>query len=309
MGGDRRDDEHTPAKLADGSADEERTRLAARAYRPARIEVDDALRHNWLEIWYQPKIDLQRKNMVGAEALARIRHPELGILLPKSFLPDISEASVAHLTEHVIRAALRNWVQFDEAGPNLQLSVNLPVSALQTLPIAEIVEQNRPKADHWPGLILEVTEDQIVRDLDLTQRLATELRGSSISISIDDFGAGYSSFSRLRELPFAELKIDHSFVKNCAVEQANAAICHTVIDLAHRFGSVVVAKGIERSTDLQALQVMGCDMGQGVLLAPPMPLQGMLDLLHQWRNKPILPAGPADAHPPHHRPPGIDRVA
>jgi EAL domain-containing protein (putative c-di-GMP-specific phosphodiesterase class I) len=120
----------------------------------------------------------------------------------------------------------------------------------------------------------------------LAQEIADELRVSGIKISIDDFGAGYSSFSSLRELPFAEIKLDTSFVKNCATDATNAAICQTAIDLAHRFGSAAVAEGIESPTDLQALQVMGCDFGQGVLIAPPMPQERFLGLLRQRLNKP-----------------------
>src|SRR5204863_674631 len=112
-------------------------------------------------------------------------------------------------------------------------------------------------------------EDQIVREISAAHAVATELRASGITIAIDDFGAGYSSFSSLRELPFAELKLDRSFVKNCATDATNAAICQTAIDLAHRLGSAAVAEGIENQADLQALVVMGCDFGQGVLIAPP----------------------------------------
>jgi EAL domain-containing protein (putative c-di-GMP-specific phosphodiesterase class I) len=309
MGGDTRDEAEIATALADGSGGEERSRLAARAYRPARVEVDEALRHNWLELWYQPKVDLQRKSLVGAEALARIRHPELGILLPKSFLPDISETALAHLTEHAMLTALRNWSAFDQAGANLQLSVNVPVSALRSVAIADLVRQHRPSAKHWPGLTLEVPENEIVRDLDLSRRLASDLRSARVSISIDNFGAGSTSFSGLRELPFAELKLDHGFVKNCAVDATNAAICQAVIDLAHRFGSAVAAKGIERTADLHALQVMNCDFGQGVLIAPPMPMQGLLDLLQQRYNKPMVPSMSAEAPSAQARPPSIDRVA
>ena len=287
---------------------ETRSRLAARAYRPTRIEIDEALRRNWLEIWYQPKIDLQRKCLAGAEALARIRHPELGVLLPRAFIPTGSEESLAHLTEHVLLTALRDWTLFDAAGVNLHLAVNLPVEALLRLPIARLVEENRPSADNWPGLILEVTEDQIVRDLALTQQVATQLKISGVTVAIDDFGAGYSSFSSLRELVFAELKIDYGFVKNCALESANAAICQTAIDLAHRFAGAAVAEGIEESADLHALQVMGCDFGQGVLLAPPMPMDDFLDLLRQRFNRPnpASTAGQRTALPPAT---GVDYVA
>jgi EAL domain-containing protein (putative c-di-GMP-specific phosphodiesterase class I) len=137
---------------------------------------------------------------------------------------------------------------------------------------------------------VEVTEDQIVRDMKLAQEVADRLRISGIKIAIDDFGAGYSSFSSLRELPFVELKLDSSFVKNCATDATNAAICQTAVDLAHRFGSAAVAEGIENAANLQALMVMGCDFGQGVLIAPPMPQERFLDLLRQRVNRPRPPA-------------------
>ena len=90
----------------------------------------------------------------------------------------------------------------------------------------------------------------------------------------------------MRDLHFAEIKLDSSFVKNCATDATNAAICQTAIDLAHRFGSAAVAEGIETSVDLQALQVMSCDFGQGVLIAPPMPQERFIGLLRQRLNKP-----------------------
>ncbi len=250
------------------------------------IAVDEALRNNWLEIWYQPKIDLKRKCLVGAEALARIRHPQEGILWPESFLPGMDDDSLALLAEHALLTTLRNWTSFSEAGFDLHLAINIPASSLAKLPIARIVSENRPQSENWPGLILEMSEDQIVREIALAQKVAGELKACGVTIAIDDFGAGYSSFSSLRDVPFAELKVHESFVKNCATDSTNAAICQTAIDLAHRFGSMAVAEGVESMTDLQALMVMGCDFGQGVLIAPPMPKERFLELLHQRTNKP-----------------------
>jgi len=251
-----------------------------------RIAITEALRNNWFEIWYQPKIDLKRKCLAGAEALARIHHPQLGILLPGSFLADVDEESVAELAQHALLATLCDWTMFEEAGFNLHLAINVPVGVLLKLPVAALVNEYRPQSERWPGLIVEVTEDQIVRDIALAKEIAAQLRVSGITIAIDDFGAGYSSLSSLRDLPFAELKIDRSFVRACATDATNAAICQTAIDLAHRFGSAAVAEGIESQADLQALMVMGCDFGQGVLIAPPMPKERFLDLLRQRMNKP-----------------------
>jgi len=256
---------------------------------PLHVELGEAIRETWLEMWYQPKIDLRQKCLAGAEALARIRHPEHGVLLPASFLPGVDEESLVKLTEHALLTTLRDWETFDAAGFNLRLAINVPVNQLLKLPIPTIVNENRPKAEHWPGLIVEVTEDQIVRDIKRAQEVANQLRVSGITVAIDDFGAGYSSFHSLRELAFTELKLNNGFVKNCATDATNAAICQTAIDLAHRFGSAAVAEGIEDMADLQALQIMGCDFGQGILLSPPMPLPSFLSLLQQRMNRPRAP--------------------
>ncbi|EJW12373.1 diguanylate phosphodiesterase [Rhodovulum sp. PH10] len=259
------------------------------------VGVAEALRETWLELWYQPKIDLRKKCLAGAEALARIRHPDLGVLLPGRFLPGIDEESLAELSEYALISALADWSMFRAAGYNLRLAINVPVHVLAEIPVAEIVAAHRPASADWPGLIVEVTEDQIVRDIKRALAIAAHLRESGIAVSIDDFGAGYSSFSSLRELAFAEIKLNHGFVKDCAVDATNAAICQTAIDLAHRFGSAAVAEGIESVADLQALQIMGCDFGQGVLLAPPMPKERFLDLLQSRTSR---PQGSGEAHEP-----------
>ena len=128
-----------------------------------------------------------------------------------------------------------------------------------------------PKDDAWPGLIIEVTEGEVASDVGLAHEIATQLNIYGIKLAIDDFGEGYSSFARLRDLPFAELKLDASFVQNCAEDTKNAAICRAVIELAHSFGAVAVAEGLETAADVQAIQRMGCDLGQGFLFARPMP--------------------------------------
>ena len=169
--------------------------MSAEPRPPPRIAIAEALRNHWFEIWYQPKIDLKHKCLAGAEALARIRHPQLGVLLPGSFLPDVDEDSIAELAEHALLATLCDWTMFEEAGFNLHLAINVPVSVLLKLPIPALVSEYRPQSARWPGLILEVTEDQIVRDIALAHQIANQLRVTGITIAIDDFGAGYSSFS------------------------------------------------------------------------------------------------------------------
>ncbi len=218
------------------------------------VSIDEALANNWVDIWYQPKIDLKRKCLAGAETLVRLHHPQAGLLWPEDYLNLLDEDDLATLVEHTLRTTLRNWSTFDEAGFGLRLAINVPATMLSRLPVKALIAEHCAGSKNWPGLILEVTEDQIVRDIALTRKIATELKASRVEIAIDDFGAGFSSFSSLRDLPFAELKLHGSFVKNCAVDVTNAAICQTAIDLAHRFGSMAAAKGIPQDRFLEALQ-------------------------------------------------------
>ena len=252
----------------------------------ARVSIDEALSNNWLDVWYQPKIDLRRKCLAGAEALVRMHHPQAGLLWPENYLSALDEESPLKLSEYSLVTSMRHWTVFAEAGFGLRLSINVPASLLPKIPVSALVAAHRPQSEKWPGLILELSEDQIVRDLPAIRQIAKKFKTSAIALAIDEFGAGYSSFSSLRDLPFTELKLHALFVKNCAVDVTNAAICQTAIDLAHRFGSVVVAEGIDAIADLQALIVMGCDLGQGTLLAPPLPKERFLDALRQHSNKP-----------------------
>src|SRR5690606_20235506 len=152
------------------------------------------------------------------------------------------------LTEMILLTAMRDWEQFAQHGFTLRMALNVPVSALAQLPISTIVRENRPQSDKWPGLILEVTEDQIVPDIPHAHEIATQLKIYNIVLAIDDFGTGYSHLARMRELPFAELKLDRNLVMNCGEDETNAALCQTGIDLARRFGSKSVAEGIEKTS-------------------------------------------------------------
>jgi EAL domain-containing protein (putative c-di-GMP-specific phosphodiesterase class I) len=263
--------------------------------------IDTGLSNDWLDVWYQPKIDLRRKCLAGAEAFIRMNHPQAGALWPDDYLGMLDDAGLIKLSEYAVLTALRDWAVFAEAGFGLRLSIDVPANLLAKMPIGELIAAHRPLSEKWPGLILELTEEQIMRDLPAIRQIAKKLKSAGVAISIDKFGAGYSSFSSLRDLPFAELKLHASFVRNCATDVTNAAICQTAIDLAHRFDSVVVADGIDAIVDLQALTVMGCDLGQGALVAQPLPKDQFLDALRQHMNKP-----PARSHPPQD---GTERVA
>ncbi len=247
----------------------------------ARISLEEALANDWIEFWYQPKIDLRRKQLAGAEAFARARHPQFGPLSPKAFMPGADEASTLKLAEQGITNAIKAEANFAKVGVRLRISVNMSIGALTKLPIADIMRTHKPNLEKWPGLIIDVTEEQIVGDMALASDLAKMLNSYRIKLAIDDFGRGYSSLARLKEIPFAEMKLDRSFVADCGTDKVNAPICKTVIDLAHGFGSVAVAIGIEKAADVIALVSMGCDYGQGFLLGQPMPEERFAALLRQ----------------------------
>jgi EAL domain-containing protein (putative c-di-GMP-specific phosphodiesterase class I) len=246
-----------------------------------KITLADVLKRGWFELWYQPKIELKTMRLCGAEALVRARHPTRGLLPPAMFLPGASEADMLALTERVIVTALEDWNDCFANGMSLKLAINVPVSALVNLPISDMVREGRPKSANWPGLILEVTEDEIIHDLQLANEIADGLRASRCTLALDDFGAGYSSIARLRQLPFDELKIDRAYVTNCNSDRVNAGLCEVFVELAKRFGLKTVAEGIETTHESHKLQALGCDVGQGYLYAKPMSKAQLIGLLRK----------------------------
>jgi len=282
---------------------------------PDAIDLKEALQHSWLEFWYQPKIDLRRKILAGAELLARVKHPVHGVLGPNTFIPTADKHSLFRLTEHALHEALRAGIECSEAGFNLRLAINAPVSALMQLRVPAIVREYHRVRDGWPGLILELTEDEILDDSKFAHEIAIQFRLYGVLLSIDDFGHAYSSLARIKSLPVAELKIDSSFVSNCAVDQRNAALCQTVVDLAHRFGCLACAEGIETMEELRALQAMGFDYGQGFLLAAPMPKSQLIQALQQRARqargipRPEAPVLPPSNSASRHRPSSIEADA
>jgi EAL domain-containing protein (putative c-di-GMP-specific phosphodiesterase class I) len=251
-----------------------------------KVTLAAALEHGWLEPWYQPKVSLHTHHMVGAESLIRARHPELGVLGPGAFLPNAAKADMLKMTEQVILAALRDWHDCAELGmPAFELSVNVPANAFVEIPIARMIREERPKSDQWPGLILEVTEDQIVHDLKIANEVANELRSQNCSLAIDDFGAGYSSLGRLRQLPFSELKVDRAYVSDCHVDKMKGGLLEAIIELARRFGLRIVAEGIETHHESHKLQGLGVGIGQGFFFAKPMAKDDLLSQISSTTGK------------------------
>jgi EAL domain-containing protein (putative c-di-GMP-specific phosphodiesterase class I) len=278
---DMTDGLNTKAQLpADDAADISESGHAAPRSQ-GRIGLGEALRNDWIEFWYQPKIDLRKKQLAGVEVLARVRHPHFGILAPSAFMPGAGESDLVALSEKALASALDTGVNFSRLGLNLPFAVNIPVSALVKLAVLDIVRSHRATLDHWPGVIIDITEEQIVADLALAIAMAKQFAPVNIKLAIDDFGRGHSSLAKLKELPFVELKLDRTFVTDCGTDTVNAPLCKSVIDLAHNFGSAAVAIGIEKVSDALALTRMGCDIGQGFLFGQPMPEEHFTSLLRQ----------------------------
>jgi EAL domain-containing protein (putative c-di-GMP-specific phosphodiesterase class I) len=256
----------------------------APARRPLAIDLGEALRKDWLELWYQPKIDLGTRMFCGAEGLLRAQHPAHGLVMPVDILPPTNDPLYLPLTRFVLRRALRDWDRFADRELFLKLAINVPVSVLCAPDFISLVRGLIPKHPKFPGLIVEITEDEVVRDPESVREIAAQLRIYNVTLSIDDFGSAYSSLARLLELPCNELKIDRQFVDNCAKDPLKHALCQTVVDLAHRFGITVCAEGIETAGDLRTLIEVGCDSAQGFLFARPMTAEVFLDMLVKKRS-------------------------
>jgi EAL domain-containing protein (putative c-di-GMP-specific phosphodiesterase class I) len=246
-------------------------------------DLENALRNGYLELWYQPKINLDSGLVCGAEALIRLRHPKRGVLLPSSFLPAPGDSRHGPLANFVMRRSLADWSFFAGSGLNIKLAINMPISIFETPEFVANLRKYLPTRGDFPGLIVELIEDEVIRDADFAREVAVQLKLYNIDVSIDDFGSGYSTLERLRSLPFTELKIARDQVDGCSVRQQQYAKCESIVGLAHRLGMITVAEGVESSGDLKALIRMTCDVAQGRVLGEPMERTEFKEWAGQYR--------------------------
>src|SRR5262249_12490512 len=157
------------------------------------------------------------------------------------------------LAERAVACALKAGQNFAKLGVNLRIAVNSTLSALVKLPIGDMVRQHQPDPKGWPGLIVDLTEEQIITEIDLASELVKKLSPFNVVLAIDDVGRGYAALTKLKELPFTEMKLDRTFVTDCGTDKVNAPICKTVIDLAHSFKATAVGIGVEKASDVLAL--------------------------------------------------------
>ena len=141
-----------------------------------KVQLSDALRHNWAELWYQPKIDLKSFAVCGAEALIRARHPQHGVIKPADLFPPADDPIYRPMSKFVLKRAMADWAVFADRAIPLKLAVNMPVSVLRSPDFIEIVRQYLPTDAAFPGLIVDVTEDEVVRDPAWVRETAAQLK-------------------------------------------------------------------------------------------------------------------------------------
>lgn len=259
--------------------------LKAQAHRVFVSRMHEALENEEFCLFYQPKVDLVTRDVVGVEALIRWQHPEQGLLGPGSFLPHVEGSPVDHpLGKWVIHSALSQAAKWRASGYVINVSVNVGAHHLMR---PEFVLELREALAQHPALQasqleLEVLESVAISDMQKTIEVLNECRGLGVQLALDDFGTGYSSLTYLRKLPVDILKIDQSFVMNMLVDTGDRDIVEGVIGLAEAFNRIVIAEGVETLEHGAALVELGCHLAQGYGIAKPMPASDFLPWAKSW---------------------------
>ena len=265
------------AKSVPGSVQLYSPALESRSLRRLGLAGDlrTALDNGELEIYYQPKVTLRDRRLVGVECLARWEHPTHGTVAPEDFVAVAEHTGqLGRLTEFVLREGLRHSRDWAHGGQALAVAVNL---SARTLTDQHFPERVRDLLDEYgvPAqlLTLEITEAGVLDGTERPIPTLRRLRDLGVRLSVDDFGTGSSSLAHLRRLPVHEVKVDHSFVQGMATDPGDLAIVNAVVTLSQQFGLTVVAEGVESELTLELLQDIGCEIGQGFLFSRPLPYE------------------------------------
>ena len=240
-------------------------------------DLRTAIGNRALELHYQPQINLESGETVAVEALVRWNHPQFGWIPPLEFLPLAEDGELMDpLTELVLDMALTQCARWRRQGHALTVCVNLSPSNLldPTLP-AMIVSALHRHGLTAEALVLEITETTAISDFERSKEMIEALMSLGLVVSVDDFGAGFTSLAYLSSLAVGELKLDRSFIHTLAdsEDSRNLALVRSTIDLAHALGLRVVAEGVEDEPSLQTLIALNCDLAQGYLISKPRPAQ------------------------------------
>jgi EAL domain-containing protein (putative c-di-GMP-specific phosphodiesterase class I) len=244
--------------------------------------LEQALADQRLYMLYQPKVSLRDGTLTRVEALVRWDDPELGSIEPSRFIPLAEQHGlIDDLTQWGLRTILRQWVDWRDEGIDTCVAFNISALSLEHLDFPDLVERMCRALDvPTDRLVLELTEGATQPLIKLMDTL-TRFRIKGIGLAIDDFGTGYSSLMQLRQLPFTEVKIDQSFVRDAVRSRDCRLIIQSVAELAHGLGLIATAEGIETIDQLRLARELGCDLVQGFLISPPLDA----DALKAWKQK------------------------
>jgi EAL domain-containing protein (putative c-di-GMP-specific phosphodiesterase class I) len=246
------------------------------------VDVAEALKAGWLELWYQQKINVRTLVPSGAEALVRMRHPAWGVVPPAYFISDDKDPHYRALSEFVIGRAIEDWHYLLEQQGPVDLSLNLPVSFLRDRDAVRHMCLEMPEHPAFAGLILEINSAEVIANLDLVIDVARQVRLHNIAIAIDNVGAEWPSLMGLPNFPFVELKVDHQFVTGCADNRLKQTVCRRIVELAQDNGARAIAQGVETRADFLAAHGMGFDLVQGYLFSKPLGVKKFA------RSRPLL---------------------
>ena len=246
-----------------------------------------AVERNELRLAFQPKVDCRTREAYGVEALVRWQHPELGFLMPDSFVSAVEQAgAIAHLTRWVLRESVAQLAAWRAQGIQLTVAANISVEDLvdEYLPyyLLDLVKRHGVPPNQ---VTLEVTESAMMHNVYKSLAVVSCIHELGFRISIDDFGTGQSALTQLKRLPVDELKIDRSFV-SAINDRKDEAIVRATIGLAHELGLSVVAEGVETAETLTRLASLGCEYAQGFFIGKPLPAHELPAWSAQWRGKP-----------------------
>lgn len=243
-------------------------------------DLRQAVERDELILHYQPLLDLQSGELVGAEALLRWQHPKLGLLSPDKFIHMAEQTGIiGQIGYWVLQQTCKQIAQWDGAGCHVpRVAVNLAVQQIEGGQLVRQIKQAmQEQGIHGERLELEVTESTIMREPDKATEAMIEFRQLGIKLAIDDFGTGYSSLAYLKRLPLDRLKIDRSFVMDIGEQSGSEAICRTIINLAHSLDLETVAEGVEEQHHADFLLGEGCDIAQGYLYSKPLPADELVE--------------------------------
>lgn len=256
-----------------------------RSYHENLEYIRNALVRQEFVLHYQPKVNLQSGEVIGAEALIRWQHEQRGLLPPAAFLPMIEDHDLAiDVGEWVINTALEQMEQWQAEGLDIPVSVNICARHLQKDNFVErlsVILSAHPQIDP-ARLELEILETSALEDLYHVSRVIEGCGDFGVSFALDDFGTGYSSLTYLKRLPVAQIKIDQGFVRDMLEDQDDLSILVGVLGLARAFNRTIIAEGVETERHGKALLQLGCELAQGYGIARPMPAEKMPAWVKQW---------------------------